>query len=88
MLKVILKQTAMGFNGATFGEVVQSQSVHILAGATIGDALIKNWRDEVKQYYDEIIQGKFLGDEILLASGKDYEVKLRAVNSNRFQILM
>lgn len=88
MLKVILKQTAMGFNGATIGEVVQSQSVHILANVTIGDALIQNWRNEVKQYYDEINQGKFSGDEITIASNKDYEVKLRAVNSYRFQILM
>ncbi|MFQ2201043.1 hypothetical protein [Aeromonas hydrophila] len=88
MIRIGIVETAMTFTGAGFEHTPISQSVHILENVTIGDALIQNWRDEVKQYYDELIQGRFLGDEIVLASGKNYEVKLRAVNSNRFQILM
>ncbi|QBX71539.1 hypothetical protein E4630_12080 [Aeromonas hydrophila] len=79
MLRVEIVETAMTFTGSGFAQTPLNQAVHILEGVTIGDALIQGWRDEVKSYRDEIIQGKFLGDELVLASGKAYEVKLKAV---------
>lgn len=79
MLRVEIVESAMTFTGAGFAQTPLNQAVHLLENVTIGDALIQNWRDEVKSYRDEIVQGKFLGDELILASGKAYEMSLKAV---------
>lgn len=79
MLRVEIVETAMTFTGSGFAQTPLNQAVHILEGVTIGDALIQGWRDEVKGYYDAITAGKLLSDELVLASGKAYEVKLKAV---------
>ena len=75
----------MQFTGSGFTQVPLTQKVHILEGVTIGDALIQTWRTETKQYRDEVLQGRFLGDEMIIASGKAYEVSLRATSTG-FQL--
>jgi len=85
MLRVTITQSRMGFNGATLTEVPHTQKVHILQNVSIGDALIQNWRNETKQYRDEVVQGRFIGDEMIIASGKAYEVSLRATSTG-FQL--
>lgn len=79
MLRIEIVETAMTFTGSGFAQTPLNQAVHILEGVTIGDALIQGCRDEVKGYYDAITAGKLLSDELVLASGKAYEVKLKAV---------
>ncbi|NEX88874.1 hypothetical protein G4923_09175 [Aeromonas rivipollensis] len=79
MLRVTITQSRMGFNGATLTQIPHTQKVHILQNVSIGDALIQNWRNETKQYRDEVVQGRFLGDEWILASGKAYEMSIKAV---------
>ncbi|MGY3913623.1 hypothetical protein ACW5XW_23815 [Aeromonas piscicola] len=78
-LQVSIVETAMNFTGAGFEQEPISQSVHILENVTIGDALTQKWRDETKQYRDEIVQGDFLGDALTLASSKAYPVTLKAL---------
>ena len=85
MLRVTITQSRMGFNGATLTEVPHTQKVHILQNVSIGDALIQNWRNETKQYRDEVLKGRFLVDEMIIASGKAYEVSLRATSTG-FQL--
>ncbi|WOQ15190.1 hypothetical protein [Aeromonas media] len=85
MLKIEIKETAMQFTGSGFTQVPLTQKVHILEGVTIGDALIQNWRNETKQWRDEIVQGRFLADEMIIAAGKSYEVSLRATSTG-FQL--
>jgi len=85
MLRVTITQSRMGFNGATLTEIPHTQKVHILQNVSIGDALIQNWRNETKQYRDEVLQGRFLSDEMIIASGKSYEVSLRATSTG-FQL--
>ncbi len=79
MLRVEIVETAMTFTGSGFAQTPLNQAVQILEGVTIGDALIQAWRDEVKGYYDAITAGRLLSDELVLASGKAYEVRLKAV---------
>lgn len=78
MLKIEITESAMLFTASGFTQVPLTQKVHILEGVSIGDALIQNWRNETKQYRDEVVQGRFIGDEMIIASGKAYEVSLRA----------
>ncbi|HDN9017631.1 TPA: hypothetical protein P2I01_004565 [Aeromonas salmonicida] len=78
-LQIKIVETAMNFTGAGFEQEPISQSVHILENVTIGDALTQGWRDETKQYRDEIVSGSFLGDSLVLASAKAYPVTLKAV---------
>ncbi|WP_412704999.1 hypothetical protein [Aeromonas rivipollensis] len=85
MLKIEITETAMQFTGSGFTQVPITQKVHILEGVSIGDALIQNWRNETKQYRDEVVQGRFLADEMIIASGKAYEVSLRATSTG-FQL--
>ncbi|ATP09800.1 hypothetical protein CF134_18775 [Aeromonas salmonicida] len=79
MLRVEIVETAMTFTGSGFAQTPLNQAVQILEGVTIGDALTQQWRDEVKGYYDAITAGRLLSDELVLASGKAYEVRLKAV---------
>lgn len=79
MLRVEIVESAMTFTGSGFAQTPLNQAVHLLEGVTIGDALTQQWRDETKQYHDAVLQGKFLGDEWILGSGKAYEVSLKAV---------
>lgn len=85
MLKIEITESAMLFTGSGFTQVPLTQKVHILEGVTIGDALIQNWRNETKQWRDEIVQGRFLADEMIIAAGKSYEVSLRATSTG-FQL--
>lgn len=79
MLRVEIVETAMTFTGSGFAQTPLNQAVQILEGVTIGDALTQQWRDEVKGYYDAITAGRLFSDELVLASGKSYEVRLKAV---------
>lgn len=79
MLKIEITETAMQFQGSGFAQVPLTQKVHILQNVSIGDALIQNWRNETKQYRDEVLKGRFLGDEWVIASGKAYEMSIKAV---------
>lgn len=84
-IQIKIVETAMNFTGAGFEQEPISQSVHILENTTIGDALTQGWRNETKQYRDEIVQGDFLGDSLTLASSKTYPATLRAVSTG-FQL--
>ncbi len=85
MLKIEIKESAMQFTGSGFTQVPLTQKVHILEGVSIGDVLIQNWRNETKQWRDEVVQGRFIGDEMIIAAGKAYEVSLRATSTG-FQL--
>lgn len=78
-LKIKMTETAMKWNGSGFGEEILSQNVFILENSGLSDPQTKLYRDETKQYHDAVLQGKFLGDEWILGSGKAYEVSLKAV---------
>lgn len=79
MLRVEILETAMTFTGSGFAQTPLNQAVHLLENVTIGDALTQLWREETKQYRDEIVQGRYLGDVLTLASDKAYPVTLKAV---------
>ncbi|UNU29672.1 hypothetical protein [Aeromonas hydrophila] len=85
-LKIKMTETAMKWNGSGFGEEILSQNVFILENSGLSDPQTKlyrdetkQYRDETKQYRDEITAGRLLSDQLVLASGKAYEVKLKAV---------
>ncbi|WP_330544500.1 hypothetical protein V0242_11815 [Aeromonas hydrophila] len=78
-LKIKMTETAMKWNGSGFGEEILSQNVFILENSGLSDPQTKLYRDETKQYRDEITAGRLLNDQLVLASGKAYEVKLKAV---------